>query len=92
MFELMAPFPIEAQEAAGEVTDEKLAWAGSAEVGYLFCTEDAAIPLFAQEMMVEKARESGVEVREWRVKSGHSPFLSMPEKVAEVVAGFVSIL
>jgi hypothetical protein len=49
---------------------------------YICCTADDCISPVAQKAMVE---HSGVgwDVRE--LKSGHSPQLSMPEKVAELV-------
>lgn len=53
--------------------------------GYIRCIEDAAIPLVAQKAMVD---HSGVEWDVKELKSGHSPQLSMPDKVAELVIGW----
>lgn len=47
---------------------------------YVVCEHDRAIPLQAQEAIVER---SGVAVV--RLSSGHSPFLSCPSKVAELL-------
>lgn len=49
---------------------------------YLLCEKDNAIPLAAQEGML-----AGTDVKfdVERCAAGHSPFLSMPEFVAEVV-------
>lgn len=46
---------------------------------YLFCEKDMAIPLEAQKGMVES---SGVTWRTETVDASHSPFLSVPDKVA----------
>ncbi len=54
-------------------------------VTYLFCEKDEALPIFVQKMMVDKVREHGVKIDEETCASGHSPYLSMPEKVLEVV-------
>lgn len=48
---------------------------------YQFCTKDNAIPMFAQEKMVEDARARGVHVDAETFDASHSPFLSMPDKV-----------
>ncbi|KAL4952438.1 hypothetical protein BDW69DRAFT_21387 [Aspergillus filifer] len=42
---------------------------------YLICEEDRAIPLFMQEMMIEKARSNGAAIGTEKVKMGHSPWL-----------------
>ncbi|KAF7136670.1 hypothetical protein CNMCM5793_005948 [Aspergillus hiratsukae] len=46
---------------------------------YIFCEEDRAIPLSAQESMAGLLGDHS----QFRCKSSHSPFLSMPDKVAE---------
>ncbi|KAI9721320.1 MAG: hypothetical protein M1828_005180 [Chrysothrix sp. TS-e1954] len=55
---------------------------------YFVCEGDRAIPLVAQEMMLDQEggrwKEGGVERTE-RVADGHSPFLSCPEKVVRFV-------
>ncbi|KAH8762131.1 Alpha/beta hydrolase fold-1 [Diaporthe sp. PMI_573] len=48
---------------------------------YQFCKKDNAIPLFAQEKMVEDARALGVHVDTDTFDASHSPFLSMPDDV-----------
>lgn len=48
---------------------------------YLLCENDLAIPPQAQEGMTEMAKGMGGEVEVTRVKSGHSPFLSVPDEV-----------
>lgn len=53
--------------------------------GYIRCTEDACIIPAAQKAMVE---HSGVEWDVRELQSGHSPQLSVPEKVAELVLGW----
>lgn len=49
---------------------------------YLYCTEDQALPLELQEMMVGR---SGVEFDKEECTAGHSPFLSQPEKILTIV-------
>ncbi|KAL4939860.1 hypothetical protein BDV06DRAFT_197950 [Aspergillus oleicola] len=54
---------------------------------YLICEEDRALPVFLQDIMIEKARGDGADVRTERVKIGHSPWLV--EGGAEVVGDWV---
>jgi hypothetical protein len=54
-------------------------------VTYLFCEEDQALPYEMQQMMVQNAKSGGVEFVEEHCHAGHSPFLSMPRRVLEVV-------
>jgi pimeloyl-ACP methyl ester carboxylesterase len=46
---------------------------------YIVCTEDNAIPAFAQEAMAQRATNVH------RVNSSHSPFLSMPAELAALL-------
>ena len=46
---------------------------------YIICKDDNAVPLFAQELMAERA--DNVE----RLNASHSPFISQPEAVAELI-------
>ncbi|OOG00094.1 hypothetical protein ASPCADRAFT_161612 [Aspergillus carbonarius ITEM 5010] len=52
---------------------------------YLLCEEDRAIPLFVQELMVEKARAKGARIETEKIKTAHSPWLVFPDEVAEFV-------
>ncbi|KUI52871.1 hypothetical protein VP1G_00009 [Cytospora mali] len=52
---------------------------------YLICEGDTALVPPAQEMIIGRVKAEGIQVREFRCGGGHSPFLSMPEKVVEVV-------
>lgn len=49
---------------------------------YIHCTADRAFPLVLQENQVTKMREAGSSVETIRLDSGHSPFLSMPDRLA----------
>ena len=52
---------------------------------YILCEEDQALPIEAQEGMVADAKQAvpdSFDVVE-RCHAGHSPFLSMPDKVTE---------
>ncbi|KAL4911297.1 hypothetical protein BDW74DRAFT_172763 [Aspergillus multicolor] len=42
---------------------------------YLLCEEDRAIPSFVQQMMIDKARENGADMKTEKVKTGHTPWL-----------------
>lgn len=65
------------------------AWAEPAlegKLAFLRCTRDQALPVFLQDMSIER---SGVQ---WTVKdidTGHSPWASKPKETAEMVVGFV---
>lgn len=54
-------------------------------VAYLYCEGDQALPLEVQKLMVEKVKRLRVIVDEETCAAGHSPYLSMPEKVLEIV-------
>ena len=54
-------------------------------VSYLFCTNDAALDVEIQKMMVARLEKNGIEVHTETCSSGHSPFPSMPEQVLELV-------
>ncbi|KAF2013872.1 alpha/beta-hydrolase [Aaosphaeria arxii CBS 175.79] len=55
---------------------------------YIMCTQDQALSLEVQEMQVRVfAKDSGINTV--KLDSSHSPFFSMPSKVAEVIAGLV---
>lgn len=48
---------------------------------YQYCKKDSALPIFAQEKMVEDARALGVQIDTDTFDASHSPFLSMPDAV-----------
>lgn len=52
-------------------------------VSYLACSEDKTMPFIQQQAMITAARAEGGTVHVTVVASGHSPFLSMPDKVVE---------
>ncbi|KAK9781027.1 putative AB hydrolase-1 domain-containing protein [Seiridium cardinale] len=55
-------------------------------VTYLYCTEDKALPFVVQRMIVDNgSRQYGVKFGEENCGASHSRFLSMPDKVLEVV-------
>ncbi|KAK0263607.1 hypothetical protein LTR35_017512 [Friedmanniomyces endolithicus] len=58
---------------------------GDIPAWYLYCTEDQALPLAMQRVLVRGMEEAGAIVKTETVKSGHSPFLSVPEKTAEFI-------
>ncbi|KAL4871623.1 hypothetical protein BDV12DRAFT_164084 [Aspergillus spectabilis] len=56
---------------------------------YLLCEEDRAIPLFVQQMMVDKARGNGAQMGTVTVKTGHTPWLVETEWVGSWIRGEV---
>ncbi|KAF5569541.1 alpha beta hydrolase family domain-containing protein [Fusarium phyllophilum] len=63
---------------------EKVAWR-VIPLTYVICEDDQGLLSFLQEGMIEKVEEQGVVVRKYRLPSSHSPFLSMPKKLADIV-------
>lgn len=49
---------------------------------YLLCEDDRAIPLFVQDLMVEKAREKGAVVVTEKINTAHTPWLVDADRVA----------
>ncbi|KAK4494637.1 hypothetical protein PRZ48_013993 [Zasmidium cellare] len=83
----------EAQAAAAhlkphsyQVTHSKLTYAAWRYVPstYLYCTEDNAILLEVQKLMVEEFAK-GVEIRTETIRAGHSPFLSRPDAMTMAI-------
>lgn len=62
------------------------------KVGYIFCDVDAGLPVHLQEMMVGRIKKLGVQVREWHVAAGHSPFYNKPEDIVEAVGEMAASL
>ncbi|PYH41104.1 alpha/beta hydrolase [Aspergillus saccharolyticus JOP 1030-1] len=54
-------------------------------VWYLGTVEDRGLPVLAQRMQVEMAREIGANVEHRELHTSHSPFLSQPEATAGIV-------
>lgn len=55
-------------------------------VSYLICDGDQALPPSVQEMMIERIEKAGgLTVTRYHCEAGHSPFLSMPDRVVEIV-------
>ena len=65
------------------------AWRDMKGVGYVICEDDGAMPVGVQEMMIGRVeKEDGMgkgRVRVWRLKASHSPFLSCPNRMVEIV-------
>ncbi|WP_331737510.1 alpha/beta fold hydrolase [Streptomyces sp. NBC_00019] len=64
---------------------------GSIPRTYVLCTQDNTIPVALQRLFVTQADHAFPQNRTHVVtlESAHSPFLSMPDRLAEVVAGLV---
>ncbi|KAK4443130.1 Alpha/Beta hydrolase protein [Podospora aff. communis PSN243] len=52
---------------------------------FVYCTLDNAFPYAVQQALVAAHKSKGVHVDEETVEAGHYPFLSVPEKLADVV-------
>jgi len=74
----IVPEPIAPLNTALAVTDARF---GSVPRHYIECTLDEAIPLVQQRAMLEALPCASVTTLE----SGHSPFLSMPDRLADVL-------
>ncbi|CAN8104341.1 unnamed protein product [Discula destructiva] len=74
---LLVAHPIAAQHTGIECRRAALR---AVPVTYIVCEEDMAIPAAVQDMMIGRVRKHGVEVQDFRIKGGHSPFLSMPQQ------------
>ena len=58
------------------------------KIAFLRCTQDQALPTFVQDMFIQR---SGVD---WIVKdleASHSPFLSKPKEVVEILKDLLGI-
>ncbi|KAI8626312.1 alpha/beta-hydrolase [Xylariaceae sp. FL1651] len=93
---LLGPWDYE-EEAEAYVTSFRI-WNGNAmyqkvqrcawreiPVTYVYTSQDACVPLFYQESMVEGLRSEGVHVKTETLETGHSPHFTMPEEVADIV-------
>lgn len=60
-------------------------------VTYIYCQKDEALVVPAQEMMVQRLEERNptITVRKEFCDAGHSPFLSQPEKLVEIMVKLV---
>ncbi|TQV97842.1 hypothetical protein V2A60_006437 [Cordyceps javanica] len=63
---------------------QKVAWR-TTPLTYVLCEDDHALPLDMQDMMVGRVESDGIPVKCFNIPSSHSPFLSMPERVADIV-------
>lgn len=57
--------------------------------GYIICENDRKGAVVVQKLMVKNLREAGVTVREYTLSASHSPYLSQPEKVVDVISDFI---
>jgi len=66
------------------------AWADedfAGKIAFIRCTADQALPLFLQNMFMEN---SGVKWNVREIESSHSPFISQPQKVVELLSELAS--
>lgn len=63
---------------------ERVAWR-TIPLSYIFCENDEAVPLALQNMMIGRVESDGISVKRYSIAASHSPFLSMPDKVADIV-------
>ena len=67
-----------------KITCETAAWR-ILSTSYIICDDDRAVHVSAQEAYVENIRAANKNIREHRLPSSHSPFLSMPGEVAKII-------
>lgn len=56
---------------------------------FILCEKDQAVPIVYQEMFVEGARKEGAVIETVRLGTSHSPFLSRPDELNEVLCGIL---
>jgi pimeloyl-ACP methyl ester carboxylesterase len=85
----------QADEAISQLGLHRVATFGSIVTGdpvrqiastYVSCTEDRVIPIEVQRAMIEAVRATGVAIEEVSLPASHSPFLSMPDRLADSLA------
>ncbi|KAI9659544.1 MAG: hypothetical protein M1821_001803 [Bathelium mastoideum] len=59
---------------------------------YLLTEHDKALPIFVQQMLLDKALAAGTVALEERIQTGHSPFLKDPKATADFLARFTQRL
>ncbi|KAJ5384776.1 hypothetical protein N7517_002687 [Penicillium concentricum] len=52
---------------------------------YLLTEEDRATPLPVQHVLVERARRRGAQIETEKIKTGHTPWLAMPDQVVAYI-------
>ena len=57
---------------------------------FVYCRNDEANPLFVQELVVEAVRTVGADIHEYTCDAGHSPHLSQPQVLTNLMLEFVS--
>ncbi|KAJ6441613.1 G-protein coupled receptor [Purpureocillium lavendulum] len=85
--ELCVPFGHKVQYMP--IKCERIAWR-DIPLTYITCEDDQAIPAAVQDGMVDKVEQQGIKVRKYRLPASHSPFLSMPEKLVDIVVEVTS--
>ena len=58
---------------------------GEVDCVYIYCENDEAIRVTGQKRTVGRLRDSGADIKEVVLPSGHFPFLSMPEKLLDTI-------
>lgn len=79
---LRSYFPVDAH-----VTDmrlDRVAWR-DAPSSYILCENDQAVALNFQDAILNGAKEAGGEFKEYRLQSGHSPFISKVDDLVDIV-------
>ncbi len=56
---------------------------------YVVCTEDRTIPVETQRAMIEAVRATGIVITDVELPASHSPFLSMPNELADVITSLL---
>jgi pimeloyl-ACP methyl ester carboxylesterase len=54
-------------------------------VWFLACTEDMAVPVEIQRMLIQGAKDAGANVTSREIKSSHGVMVSRPREVAEFI-------
>lgn len=68
---------------------DKVAWR-VIPLTYIICDNDQAMPPFVQTMMIDRVQAECISVKRFSIHASHSPFLSVPGKVADIVQEVMS--
>ena len=68
-----------------DISNERPAAWRKIPVAYIKCEIDQGIPVSVQEMLIGNVKSEGCDIEEYSIKAGHSPFLSQPEGLADLV-------
>ncbi len=73
------------QNSANMGTPAAVTGAAVSASTYIACTEDHTIPIAAQRAMIDAVRNAGASIDVVEIATSHSPFLSQPDLLADIL-------